>query len=109
MGGHPIEGGDGGGRSRQKRGLAAEFQVEMAQEIETFLGKQSVQGLDFEALETAARGQALGLAARALEGWLNADSSDHEGPQLACLSGVNHSFRRIDSPNLLLRDGWLPH
>jgi hypothetical protein len=40
--------------------------------------------LDFEAVEMAARRQALRLAAHALEQRLNADSSDHGGPN--CLA-----------------------
>ena len=43
--------------------------------------------MDFEALEIAARRQALRLAARALEQRLNADTTDHAGPQLSCLCG----------------------
>jgi len=43
--------------------------------------------LDFEAVEMAARRQALRLAARALEQRLNADLSDHTGPQLPCRCG----------------------
>ena len=66
-------------RGGQKRGLQADFQAAIVQEIETLLGRQAVQGLDFEALETAARQQALQVAARALEGWLNADTSDYTG------------------------------
>jgi hypothetical protein len=50
-----------------------------------------VQGLDFEALETAARQQALQVAARALEGWLNADTSDHTGSHLAAPAGLRLS------------------
>jgi hypothetical protein len=38
-------------------------------------------------LEMAARRQALRLAAHALEQRLNADTSDHAGPQLACSCG----------------------
>ena len=52
-----------------------------------------MQGLDFEALETPARGQALRLAARAVERWLNADTSDHVGPQLACSCGQQAQYR----------------
>src|SRR5688572_16628689 len=74
----------GGG---QKRGLQANFQREIIQEIETLLGHQAVQDLDFEAVETAARRQALRLAARALEQRLNADTSDHSGPELPCSCG----------------------
>jgi hypothetical protein len=50
----------------QKRGLQTNLQNEIVQEIETLLGRQAVVDLDFEALEIAARRQALRLAARAL-------------------------------------------
>jgi Uncharacterised protein family (UPF0236) len=46
-----------------------------------------VDELDFEALEMAARRQALRLAARALEQRLNADTSDYGGPELPCRCG----------------------
>ena len=46
-----------------------------------------MQDLDLEAVEMAARRQALGLAARALEQRLNADTSDYAGPQLPCACG----------------------
>jgi hypothetical protein len=61
------------------------LQDEIAQEIKTLLGPQAVADLDFEAVEMAARRQALRLAARALEQCLNADTSDHAGPELALL------------------------
>jgi hypothetical protein len=67
--------------------LQADLQNEIVQEIETLLGHQAVQSLDFEALEMAARRQALRLAARALEQQLNADLSDHAGPELPCSCG----------------------
>jgi len=44
-------------------------------------------------VETAARRQALRLAARALEQRLNADVSDYAGPELACACG--HSARHV--------------
>src|SRR5260370_35658076 len=46
---------------RLKRGLQANLQDEIAQEIETLLGRQPVAELDFEALEMAARRQAVRL------------------------------------------------
>ena len=46
-------------------GLQTNLPNEILQEIETLLGPQTVQDLDFEALEMAARRQALRLAARA--------------------------------------------
>ena len=51
------------------------------------LGRQSIRDLDFEAVEIAARRQALRLAARALEQRLNADTSDHAGAELPCPCG----------------------
>ncbi|HEY6292008.1 MAG TPA: ISKra4 family transposase [Terriglobia bacterium] len=55
--------------------------------MEGLLGRSAVQDLDLEAVEIAARRQALRLAARALEQHLNADTSDYAGPQLACACG----------------------
>ena len=46
-----------------------------------------MDGLDFEAIETAARRQALRVAARAIERRFNADTTDHTGPTLACGCG----------------------
>ena len=46
-----------------------------------------MDGLDFEAIETAARRQALRVAARAVERRFNADTADHAGPTLACACG----------------------
>jgi hypothetical protein len=71
----------------QKRGLQTNLQNEIVEEIETLLGRQAVADLDFEALEIAARRQALRLAARALEQRLNADLTDHAGPELPCSCG----------------------
>src|SRR6267154_1681344 len=74
-------------RGGRKRGLQTDLQNEIVQEIETLLGPQSVADLDFEAVEMAARRQALRLAARALEQRLNTDTSDHAGPELPCSCG----------------------
>lgn len=94
MGRSPTGGFRGGlARGGQKRGLQADFQAAIVQEIETLLGRQAVQGLDFEALETAVRQQALQVAARALERWLNADTSDHTGSHLPCACGATAQYR----------------
>src|SRR5882762_2359478 len=69
------------------RGLPANLQNEIVQEIENLLGRQSIADLDLEAVEMAARRQALRLAAHALEQRLNRDTSDHVGPQLPCPCG----------------------
>ena len=74
-------------RRGQKRGLQTNLENDIVQEIETLLGRQAIEGLDFEALEMAARRQALRLAARALEQRLNADLTDHAGPELPCSCG----------------------
>ena len=44
-------------------------------------------------MEMAARRQALRLAGRALEQWLNTDTSDHAGPELACDCGAPAQYR----------------
>lgn len=49
--------------------------------------------MDLEAVEMAARRQALRLAARALEQRLNADTSDHAGPELPCSCGEPAQYR----------------
>src|SRR5437870_9983133 len=74
-------------RGGRKRGLQSDLQNEIAREIETLLGNQSIADLDFEAIEMAARRQSLRLAARALEQRLNADISDYVGPELPCPCG----------------------
>jgi hypothetical protein len=70
-----------------KKGLQTQIQNDIVQEIETLLGRQSIRDLDLEAVEMAARRQALRLAARALEQRLNADTSDQAGPELPCSCG----------------------
>jgi hypothetical protein len=78
MGRSPTGGFRGGlARGGQEKALQADFPAAIAQEIEALLGRHAVQGLDFEELKTAARQQALRVAARALEGWLHADTSNH--------------------------------
>jgi hypothetical protein len=63
-------------RTGGKKGLCAALQTEVAQEIATLVGAGAVDDWDFEAIETAARRQTLGVAARAVEQRLNADTSD---------------------------------
>jgi hypothetical protein len=66
----------------------------VAQEITALIGRRALQGLDLEALEMAARRQALQLAARAIERCLNADTSDYAGPHVPCRCGS--SARYVD-------------
>jgi len=51
-----------------------------------------VANLDLEAVEMAARRQVLRLAARALEQRLNADTGDHQGPELPCPCGGSAQY-----------------
>ena len=76
-----------------KKGLQTEIQNDIVQEIEALLGRQAIQDLDFEAVEMAARRQALRLAARALEQRLNADTSDHAGPEVPCSCGGSAQYQ----------------
>ena len=75
-------------RGRQKGGLKEAFDAAVVAEIEALVGPGAVDGLDFEAIETAARRRALTVAARAVEQRLNADGSDHRGPTCPCDCGT---------------------
>jgi Uncharacterised protein family (UPF0236) len=86
VGRHGV-GTDPGGGGRRKKGLCASLREEIEEELETLLGRAPIPDLDLEAVEMAARRQALRLAARALEQRLNADTSDYGGPELACACG----------------------
>lgn len=80
-------------RGGQKKGLQTDLQSDIVREIEALLGPQSIEDLDFEAVELAARRQALRLAARALEQRLNADTSDRSGPEQPCSCGEPAKYR----------------
>jgi hypothetical protein len=67
--------------------LKAGFDAALIAEIEALVGPGAVEGLDLEAIETAARRRALGIAARAIEQRLDADRSDHAGASLPCACG----------------------
>src|SRR5438270_12296876 len=81
-----------GGGSRRKKGVSAGLREEIREELEALLGRSTVQDLDLEAVEMAARRQALRLAVRALEQRLNADASDYAGSQLACACGQSARY-----------------
>src|SRR5215469_6422044 len=87
MGGCPTGRGPDNFPRGRKKGLQTDVQNEIVQEIETLLGHQSITELDFEAVEMAARRQALRLAARALEQRLNSNRSDSAGSELPCPCG----------------------
>jgi hypothetical protein len=73
---------------RVKKNLFADLlATDIVQEIETFLGRQTVEELDLEALELAVRQRVLQLAGAAVEQRLNADTSDERGSQARCRCG----------------------
>lgn len=76
----------------RKRGLQEAFAAEVVAEVETLIGEGAAGGIDFEALETAAKQAALKLAARAIERRLNADRSDQVGRTLPCPCGRQASY-----------------
>jgi hypothetical protein len=59
----------------------------VASEIIGLVGDSALDGLDFEAIEIAARRRALQVAARAVEHRLNADTSDYGGSTFPCSCG----------------------
>jgi hypothetical protein len=65
------------------------------------IGPDAWAGVEFQALETRLRQQALALAARAVEQRLNADTADYAGPTLACRCGAQAHYagrrpKRVD-------------
>jgi hypothetical protein len=82
---------------RLKRGLQTAFAAEIITEIEALVG--SGEQWDLEAIETAARRQALLVAARAVEQRLNADVSDGVAATLPCGCGraARYAGRRLKS------------
>ena len=74
-------------RSGEKGGFKDRFAAEVDAEIEALVGPGATDGLDFEAIEQAARRQALRVAARAVERRLNADRTDYLGPTVSCACG----------------------
>ena len=83
-----AQGRAGRGAGRPKRGLrdslTETFAADIAAEIDALAGPGAADGIDFETLETAVRRRALGLAARLVEGRLNADRGDRAGPRRPC-------------------------
>jgi hypothetical protein len=75
-------------QARLKKNLFADLlAIDMVQEIETLLGRQAVEKLDFEALEVAVRQQVLQLAGQAVEQRFNADLSDQASARVGCSCG----------------------
>jgi hypothetical protein len=82
-----------GNQSRRTKGLKKTalgglLAAEILWDIEALLGRQSLEELDMEALETAVRRQALLLAGRAVQQRLNADHSDGDAIHARCECGA---------------------
>ena len=74
------------GRGGEKGGLKEDLATEVIAEIDALVGAP-VAEWDFEAIEVAARREALRIAGLAIARRLNADHSDHAGAWLACPCG----------------------
>jgi hypothetical protein len=68
----------------KKTALGEALAHDLAAEIERLVGREAAAALDFEAVETAVRRQALRFAARVVEQRLNADHSDFTGARRPC-------------------------
>ncbi len=81
-------------RRRQKGGFEESFHAEVDAEIEALVGPGpgTVCDLSFEAIETAARQQALKVAGRAVEQRLNADLTDYVGHSCPCDCGKDARY-----------------
>ncbi|MFI4978593.1 MAG: ISKra4 family transposase, partial [Solirubrobacterales bacterium] len=107
MGHRPSPDPPGGlARGGPKRGLQTSLAAEVAQEIEALVAPGAGAGLDFEAVEVAVRRRALQLAARLIERRLNADTSDHTGPEQPCGCGAaaHYAGRRAKRFTTVLGD-----
>jgi len=76
-----------GGYAGKKTALIEDLQSQITAEIEALIGAGAGAHLDFEAIETAARREALKVAAYAVARYLNADHTDHCGPTVPCVCG----------------------
>jgi len=71
-------------RGGKKGGFKEAFAAEVLSEIEELIGAP-IDGWDFEAIEVAARQEALRVAGLAVARRLNSDDSDHCGRDMVCL------------------------
>lgn len=82
----------GVGYAGKKTALAEDLQRQITAEVEALIGAGAAEHLDFEALETAARREALKVAAYAVARRLNADRTDHCGPTAPCVCGQHARY-----------------
>lgn len=79
-------------KTLKKTALDGLLAAEILWDIEGLLGRQCIDDLDLEALESAVRRQALALAVRAVEQRLNADHSDAAHSHLSCPCGQHARY-----------------
>jgi hypothetical protein len=93
---------EGGG---EKGGLKEALTAEIVAEIDSLVGAP-VDGWDFEAIEVAARREALRIAGLAIARRFNADHSDHTGPTRPCPCGqqARYAGRRVKTFTSALGD-----
>ena len=84
------------GPTGKKGALEAVVAVEIATEADRLIGAGTADGIDFEAIETAARRLALAIMGKAVAARLNADRSDEMGSRQPCDCGAQarHAGRR---------------
>ena len=82
----------GRGEGREKGGFAETVAAEIGGEVERLIGAGTADGIDFEAVETAARRLALGVVGKALAARLDADRSDGKGARLPCACGARARY-----------------
>ena len=87
------------GAEGQKRGLQATVTAESAAEVERLIGAGPLDGIDFEAVETAARQMALRIMGRAVAQRLDADHSEETGSvDCDCGTEARYAGRRPKTP-----------
>jgi len=79
------------GRGGEKGGLKEALAAEIVAEIDSLVGAP-VEQWDFEAIEVAARREALRIAGLAVARRFNEDHSDHAGPSLTCPCGAQARY-----------------
>ena len=88
----PAVGGAGSGPGGQKGGFAETVAAEVGAEVERLIGAGPADGIDFEAVESAARRLALDLVGGAVAARLNADRSDAKGARQPCPCGASARY-----------------
>ena len=91
--GDTLDGWTAGTRGgREKGGFAETVAAEVGGEVERLIGAGAADGIDFEAVGTAARRLALEVVGKAVAARLNADRSDGKGARRPCACGARARY-----------------